>query len=94
LVAIVTGEPVEAQAQGRALKSEFDRRRLDLPQRFDVPDRTIWEAGYAAEARRSMLPGTRTLDEALAVVRPFLGPIFQGTAGGSWDPQRQRWTRS
>jgi len=94
LVAIVKGASVEVEAQGRALRSEFDRRRLDLPQSFDVPDRPIWEAGYAAEARRSMLPDARTLDEALAVVRPFLDPVFQGTADGSWDPKRQRWTRS
>jgi hypothetical protein len=94
LVAIVKGGSVEAEAQGRALRSEFDRRRVDLPQSFDVPDRAIWETGYAAEARRSMLPDARTLDEALAVVRPFLGPVFQRTADGSWDPKRQRWTRA
>jgi hypothetical protein len=75
LVAIVTGASVEAQAQGRALKSEFDRRRLDLPQSFDVPDRTIWEAGYAAEARSSSLDAPRCANPRRGARS---GPAFPG----------------
>jgi hypothetical protein len=37
------------------LRSEFDRRNLVLPESFDVPDRALWERGYATEARRSLL---------------------------------------
>lgn len=92
LVAIVSGGSVEADGQTEALRSEFDRRNLVLPGTFDIPDRALWERGYASEARRSLLGKARTLDEALAVVRPFLDPLFQGEAKGSWDPQRQRWT--
>jgi len=33
---------------------------------FDVPDRSLWGPGYAAQARRSLLTVGRTLDEALA----------------------------
>jgi len=85
LVAIVTGASVEADAQSAALRSEFDRRELTLPARFDVPDRALWEPGYAAEARRSLLDTAQTLDEALAVVRPFVDPLLDGTAAGSWS---------
>jgi hypothetical protein len=53
---------------------------------LDVPARDLWERGYAAEAARSLLPIARTLDEALAVVRPFLDPLLQDSAAGWWDP--------
>ena len=62
-----------------------------LPPRFDVPARDLWERGYAAEAGRSLLPEARTLDEALAVVRPFLDPLLDGTAAGQWHPKQGRW---
>lgn len=35
-----------------------------------------------------------TLDEALAIVRPFVNPLLQGTAGGRWDHERCDWTES
>lgn len=92
LVAIVRGASVEVAAQLSALRSEFERRSLGLPESFDVPDRSLWQRGYAAEARRSLLETARTLDEALAVVRPFLDPLFEGRAAGVWNPAEQRWT--
>ncbi len=52
LVAIVTGASVPGNAQTTAIRSEFDRRGVVLPDHFDVPDRVLWEPGYAAEARR------------------------------------------
>lgn len=94
LVAIVTGTSVPATAQLAALRSEFERRALALPDRFDVPDRFLWERGYAAEARRSLLNTARTLDEALAVIRPFLDPLLDGTAVGSWHRESGAWVES
>jgi hypothetical protein len=91
LVAIITGASVDAASQTIALVSEFDRRHLMLPPRFDCPDRSLWETGYAAEAARSLLEGTGTLDEALAIVRPFVDPILNRTAGGSWNSRARRW---
>ncbi|MHB1432096.1 MAG: nucleotidyl transferase AbiEii/AbiGii toxin family protein [Streptosporangiaceae bacterium] len=92
LVAIVTGASVEAAAQSAALTSEFDRRGLILPTSFEVPDRALWEPGYEAEARRSLLDTAQTLDEALAVVRPLIDPLLDGTASGSWEPESRRWS--
>jgi hypothetical protein len=91
LVAIITEASVDAGAQMAALASESQRRRVTLPPKFGVPDRDLWERGYAAEAGRSLLPVARTLDEALAVVRPFLNRLLDGTAAGKWDPKQQRW---
>ncbi len=91
LVAIVTGAAIDASDQLRALSSEVARRGLTLLRRFDVPDRDLWEPGYAAEADRSFLTTSRTLDEALGVVRPFVDPLIDGTAAGGWDPAEGAW---
>jgi hypothetical protein len=91
LVAIAIEASVEAEPQMTALASEADRSRLTLPSRFAVPDRGLWEPGYAAEAGRSLLPVAPTLDETLAIVATFLDPVLGGTAAGRWDPKRRQW---
>lgn len=92
LVAIIISVSVNADAQMIALRSEEERRSIKLPERFAVPDTEEWGRGYRAEARRSLLRVAHTLDEALAIVTPFLEPLFDGTAVGSWRPPDARWT--
>ena len=92
LVAIVLAASVDAEPQTAALRSEAERRSIRLPTRFVVPDRALWERGYRAEALRSLLLIAHALDEALAVVTPFLDPLLEGTARGTWDPHDARWT--
>ncbi len=91
LVSIVGAATVNAAAQQKALRSEAKRRGIVLPKRFDVPDRALWERGYAAEARRSLLTIGHTLDDALALVRPFIHALLDETAVGRWNPSAQRW---
>lgn len=91
LVAIVTEVSVVAEQQKAAVRSEATRRGVFLPTRFVVPDRQLWEPGYAAEAGRSHLDTALTLDGALATVSPFLDPVLDGTAAGAWDPESGRW---
>ena len=91
LVAITTSASVPADAQMAALGSELQRRDLRTPSQFDVPSRDLWERGYGAAATNSLLPIALTLDEALDVVRPFAEPLFNGTAGGTWDPVARAW---
>ncbi len=94
LVAIVNGASVLADAQAVALRSEFDRRGLNLPTHFDVPDRGLWERGYAAEARRSLLEMAATLDDALSVVNSFIDPLLDGTAKGAWRKEIGCWSHT
>lgn len=94
LVAISRGASVDAKHQLRALRSEAERRGIDLPKAFDAPDPALWETGYASEARKSLLTDAQTLDEALAIVRPFVNPLLQGTALGRWGPKAGRWIGS
>ncbi|MGH9223537.1 MAG: nucleotidyl transferase AbiEii/AbiGii toxin family protein [Acidimicrobiales bacterium] len=91
IVVIARGAVVVADRQSAALVSESGRRGVPLPTRFDVPDRSLWAPGYAAEAKRSVVPMPTTLAQALAVVRPFLDPLLDGTATGSWEPGAARW---
>ncbi|MDA8118067.1 MAG: nucleotidyl transferase AbiEii/AbiGii toxin family protein [Actinomycetota bacterium] len=91
LVAIVQKAPIEADAQAKALRSEYKRRGLALPERFDVPSGPLWGPGYAAEAKKSRLKEAPTLDSALDIVRPFLDPLLRGTARGAWSPADQSW---
>ena len=91
LVAIVTGASVAADAQAAALTSEFERRGLTIPAHFDVPDRGLWETGYAAEVRRSVLDTAATLDDAVDIVGRFVDPILDGSAVGSWDSATLHW---
>jgi Nucleotidyl transferase AbiEii toxin, Type IV TA system len=86
LVAIVVSSTVDATLQIDALHREADRRQLTLPAAFTVPDRTLWETGYRAEARRAVGLTALTLEEALDTVRPFLDPLLTSTATGSWLP--------
>jgi hypothetical protein len=90
-VAIATGASVDAAAQMRALTSEAERRDVDLPGTFEVPDRAAWERGYGAEAGRSLLDIAQSLDEALAIVGPFLDPLLGGNAHGRWGPEVGAW---
>jgi hypothetical protein len=92
LVAIITKVSVAADQQLAALASEAQRRGTVMPESFDVPDRGLWERGYAAEAGRSLLLIAPTLTEALGVVRPFVDPLLAGAAVGRWDPKLGRWT--
>ncbi len=92
LVAIVSEVSVAADLQLAALRSEAERRGMPLPAVFNVPDREIWERGYAAEAGRSLLPIAGTLAWALRVVRPFIEPLLSGMAAGRWDPRRGAWS--
>ena len=91
LVSIVTGASVQAEAQRAAIESEAARRALQLPTSFDVPDRSLWEPGYASEAARSLLPHAHTLDETRGIVRSFIDPLLDGSATGRWDPGRGEW---
>ena len=92
LVAIVRGASVEAEPQTAALISEAARRQVRMPDRFDVPNRAMWERGYAAEARRSLLDVALRLDEALGIIRPFLDPLLEKSARGRWDADAGRWS--
>lgn len=72
LVAIIQRSEVLAKPQIIALSKEAERRDLALPREFDVPDHELWRIGYQAESRRTVGLSASRLDEALALVSPFI----------------------
>jgi hypothetical protein len=91
LVAIAQRTEIAADSQRRALRKEAERRMLELPLSFEVPDRDLWTRGYRAEARRTVGLSALELDAALAVAKPFLDPVLAGFATGIWSPGRREW---
>lgn len=91
MVAIAKSASISATALVKAVRSESARRGIDLPPRIMVPDRGLWEPGYAAEARRSLLADTTNLDAAIELVGAFLDPVLGGSAYGRWDPAAGCW---
>lgn len=78
IVSVVSQATLPADEQHNALRSEAERRDLALPQRFSVPDRSLWEPGYSAEAARALALPASTLDQALVLTEPFLNPLLDG----------------
>lgn len=93
LVAIVMGASIDAPSQMNALQSEETRRGIELPTTFKVPHLDSWEGGYAEEVRKLNVTQARSLEAALAIVKPFLDPLLDDTAEGVWDPDEQAWRR-
>jgi hypothetical protein len=91
LVAVIGGLTLDAAPVREAIRSEARRRDVELPAEFNAPDRDLWLRGYAQEARRSRFEVAPSLDEALAIVKPCLDPVLDGTAAGRWSPASQRW---
>lgn len=91
LVAIVDRVAIAAEAQLRAMDKESQRRMLELPPTFDAFDRKLWTPGYRAEARRTIGLSALELDDALTVVRPFVDPLLDRSAVGTWSPDQHVW---
>jgi len=91
LVAITSASSVEAEGQIAALRSEAERRSIELPTAFAVPDVETWKRGYEAEAARSLLEVADTLEEALELMARFADPLLDGSARGTWDPGGGLW---
>lgn len=93
LVAIVTVAAIQADPQRTALVSEFNRRGLPLPTKFEIPEVALWTVGYGREASRSLLPTAHTLTQAMEIVSPFIDPVLRDEAVGVWDAGVGAWVR-
>ncbi|RIH90694.1 hypothetical protein Mterra_00188 [Calidithermus terrae] len=54
----------------------------------DAGKRQAWRAFLSRITQEEL-----GLEEAVETVWAFLGPVVRGEAGGSWDPQGQRWEK-
>lgn len=95
LVLIARGFPVDAAQTRWAIDGEQQRRGLTVPAGVTSPG-PIWDTAYRATADHSNLPpDLNNLDNALATVRTFLGPLLTGRVrSGRWHPDEQAWVRT
>ncbi|MQA13098.1 MAG: hypothetical protein GEV09_02720 [Pseudonocardiaceae bacterium] len=82
---------VDAHALTHALRSEADRRGVQLPDKLAVPDPS-WGPGYAQVTRDNPRLADRDLNQALATAAALLDPVLEATAAGTWDPDRRIWS--
>ncbi|MFD2763853.1 nucleotidyl transferase AbiEii/AbiGii toxin family protein [Micromonospora eburnea] len=80
-----------AEALRTAVVSNAAMRKIELPERFVVPDTIGWGARYpriAAEA-----PGTvPDYDTAISLASQIFDPVLDATAIGVWDPSARAWS--
>ncbi|MEU8887100.1 nucleotidyl transferase AbiEii/AbiGii toxin family protein [Streptomyces sp. NPDC048442] len=92
LVLVARTQTLYASKLRQALDSEHHRRALDRTAAFEVPDPTLWSAGYAKAVKDvSGLEAFRTLPEALALVKALIDPVLSGQAEGCWNPEAAAW---
>lgn len=93
LVLIAGTQALDAGKLRNALNSEHHRRALGRTLAFDVPDRDLWEVGYAKAARDAPgLESFRTLPEALALAKALIDPVLSDDrAIGCWNPETAAW---
>jgi hypothetical protein len=94
LVLVARNRELNAAQLRTALVSEHRRRALPEAGKFDVPDRALWDGGYAKAASRAPdLDGFRTLEPAVTLAKAFLDPVLTAErTTGTWDPAAARWT--
>ncbi|MER5570469.1 nucleotidyl transferase AbiEii/AbiGii toxin family protein [Streptomyces goshikiensis] len=96
LLLISQQEEVPSDGALEALRREAERRRtagidLPLPAVFQIPGEH-WIDKYPMQAALVVgLKGCATLAEAAAAATPFVTPLLDGTARGSWSPSAQAW---
>jgi hypothetical protein len=94
LVLIARTRQLDATELRIALTSEHHRRALPPRTAFDVPDHTLWEAGYTKVAARAPgIDGHRDLASALNLTKGLIDPILAGIRTyGTWNPTTSAWT--
>jgi hypothetical protein len=88
---IASTQTVQAAALTSAVVSNAAMRKIELPERFTVPETTGWATRYPKVAAEAPGPA---LDFATAVTlaSQIFDPILNRTAIGFWSPSTRIWT--
>ncbi len=88
LVVIALTQTMDAVALRTAIESECAKRRLIMPERFEIPEH--WGRVYARLAR-STPAEPHSITAARDLVGAFIDPVLNKAAGGVWHPKDQAW---
>ena len=90
---IATTQTINATALCIAVVANAALRKLELPERFAVPDPVGWAVRYPRVAAEAPGP-VASYDTAVNLASQIFDPILDATAIGAWDPSVQAWTLS
>ena len=83
-------ERVDAERLRIAIEETFTRRGThEAPRRLPPPP-ADWSVAYRGEAEAVSI--TTDLKEAHTLAAEWLDPVLDGTALGTWDPERKAWS--
>jgi hypothetical protein len=81
---------ISADPLRTAVVSNAAMRKIELPERFVVPDAVGWAARYPRVAAEA--PGTvPDYDTAISLASQIFDPVLDATAIGVWDPSARTW---
>ncbi|MEU2612256.1 nucleotidyl transferase AbiEii/AbiGii toxin family protein [Micromonospora sp. NPDC007271] len=81
---------ISADTLRTAVVSNAAMRKIELPERFVVPDAVGWAARYPRVAAEA--PGTvPDYDTAISLASQIFDPVLDATAIGVWDPSARTW---
>jgi hypothetical protein len=87
---IATTQTISFSALRIAVVTNAALRRLELPERFAVPDPAGWAARYTRVAAEAPGPAP-DYDTAVNLASRIFDPILAASATGAWDPSVQAW---
>ena len=91
LIIIRLFESVDAGRLRDAITLTFAQRGThSVPANLPAPP-ADWARAYSEEAQATGIPPE--LADAHLIAASWLNPVLQGTARGTWNPERQRWGR-
>ncbi len=87
---IATTQAVASKALRTAVITNAALRRLELPERFAVPDQVGWAARYPRVAAEAPGP-VPDYGTAVILASRIFDPVLDATATGTWDPSARGW---
>lgn len=87
---IAITQTIDSKALRTAVVTNAAIRRLELPQRFTVPDQVGWATRYPRVAAEAPGP-VPDYDTAVTIAGHVFDPILDATAGGTWQPATRAW---
>ncbi|WP_239159622.1 nucleotidyl transferase AbiEii/AbiGii toxin family protein [Winogradskya humida] len=91
-IAIIAGTHfVSAEALASAVFGNAAMRKIELPERFKVPDTNSWAMRYPRVAAEAPGP-VPDFGTAVSLAGQLLDPVLNRTATGIWNPSALSWT--
>ena len=90
LVLIARTQRVDAGLLREALSSEHRGRGIASDEPLQLPS-AAWREGYEKIANATPNYPPLDADDAVEIVRGFVGPVLDGSATGMWNPRALKW---